>query len=194
MRSRNDPTILIESTDGTWFRAGVVYDGWDMSALLFTEAGQQADQGRRDRFFYHSSDSGGGGAELVAVRYGPWKLHMVTKGWGCQSDYPDKLCCADKPEGARIDLRGNGGLLFNVERDVSEVLPVANTSAEYKRWAPLLFSMASEYLATFHPAESQIGRGQNMSRFPCCSPGCTPLPDCCTCNKAATKGEGQSIV
>ena len=160
-----------------------------MSALLFTEAGQQADHGRRDRYFYHSSDSGGRGAELVAVRYGPWKLHLITKGWGCLPDYPDKLCCSNQPEGARIDLRADGGVLFNVERDVSEVVPLAHSSAEYKRWAPHLFSLASEYLASFHPAASEIGRGSNTTRFPCCSPGCTPLPDCCACAKATASNE-----
>ena len=29
--------------------SGVVYDGWDLSELLFTEAGQLADKGARDR-------------------------------------------------------------------------------------------------------------------------------------------------
>jgi arylsulfatase A-like enzyme len=40
---------------------GKVYDGWDMSALLFTPDGQNNDAGaakaaRRDRYFYHSSE------------------------------------------------------------------------------------------------------------------------------------------
>lgn len=50
------------------------YDGWDMAALLFTEAGQADDKSsalaaRRDRYFYHSSEDNTG--DLVAVRLGP---------------------------------------------------------------------------------------------------------------------------
>ena len=170
------------SLAGYKLELGVIYDGWDMSDLLFTAAGQRADLGRRDRYFYHSSDGAKPGAELVAVRYGPWKLHFVTKGWGCQADYPDKACCSNQPEGARIDVGASGGLLFNVERDMSEVLPISHSSAEFKRWAPVLNSMAAEYSQTYSPATvSQMGRGSSKDRFPCCSPGCTPLPDCCKC-------------
>ena len=32
-------------------------------------------------------------------------------------------------------------------------------------------------------AVSQVNRGNKPERFPCCSPGCTPLPQCCTCDK-----------
>eukprot|EP00664_Eupelagonemidae_sp_cell27_P010010 gene10010-5307_t len=41
--------------------AGKAYDGWDMSALLFTAAGQGSDKqaaraARRDRYFYHTPE------------------------------------------------------------------------------------------------------------------------------------------
>lgn len=156
---------------------GVIYDGWDMSALLFTTAGQLADTGRRDRYFYHTS--AGGSAELVAVRLGPYKLHLITEGWACEPDYPDKTCCSNQPEGKRASPPG--GILFNVERDLSEVLPLSAASHEYKKWAPVLFSMAAEYLKTYSVTTSQMKRGSSNDRFPCCSPGCTPLPECCTC-------------
>lgn len=29
---------------------------------------------------------------------------------------------------------------------------------------------------------SQVQRGNNVDRFPCCNPGCTPRPQCCTCD------------
>ena len=32
--------------------------------------------------------------------------------------------------------------------------------------------------------QSQVNRGERPDRFPCCSPGCTPLPHCCTCDKS----------
>lgn len=30
---------------------------------------------------------------------------------------------------------------------------------------------------------SEINRGGSAERFPCCSPGCTPLPYCCKCER-----------
>ena len=104
-----------------------------MSALLFSAAAQcdragyceaSMGLGRRDRYFYHSSEDDDG--DLVAVRLGPWKLHFLTKGSHCNDDFPDAECYAPPN-----DRRSVGGLLFNVERDMSEVLPLSNTSYEY---------------------------------------------------------------
>lgn len=120
---------------------------------------------------------------LVAVRLGPWKLHFVTKGSHCNNDFPDSECYAPS-----TDRRSSGGLLFNVERDMSEVLPLKNTSYEYQLWAPVLWQMALEYTENiFTEAErppSQIGRGGSVDRFPCCNT-CTPMPDCCSCNRTS---------
>jgi arylsulfatase A len=167
---------------------GKTYDGWDMSALLFGSAAQcdratrecstaGAAGARRDRYFYHTSEDSSG--SLVAVRLGPWKLHFVTKGSHCNNDFPDAACYAPS-----TDHRDVGGLLFNVERDMSEVLPLSNTSYEFKMWAPVLWSMALEYTTKiFSPADqppSQIDRGSSPDRFPCCNV-CTPMPNCCSC-------------
>jgi arylsulfatase A len=170
---------------------GKTYDGWDMAALLFSSAEQCGRGGacssgsvggaRRDRFFYHTSEDGAG--SLVAVRLGPWKLHFVTKGSHCNTDFPDPMCYAPS-----TDHRAAGGLLFNVERDMSEVLPLSNGSYEYKLWAPVLWQMALEYTTAIFPEEdrpaSQIGRGSNADRFPCCNV-CTPMPNCCSCNRTS---------
>eukprot|EP01051_Picozoa_sp_SAG22_P003618 SAG22_NODE_178_length_16142_cov_13.187995_19_plen_263_part_00 len=165
----------------------ITYDGWDMSQLLFTQAGQRADLGRRDRYFYHTSaSSGANSAALVAVRLGPWKLWWETAGWACEDDYPDEACCSNKPAGHSIDQRAAGGVLYNVERDTSEVLPIPHGSAEYKKWAPVLWSMAADYLANdFSTQASEMAKGSSKDRFPCGSPGCTPLPDCCTVGSAS---------
>ena len=134
---------------------GKVYDGWDMTELLFTAAGQGDDKAaaraaRRDRYFYHSSEDAAG--DLVAVRLGPWKLHFVTKGSHCDSTFPDAACYA-----ASKDQRPGGGILFNVERDMSEVLPLATTSFEYKLWAPVLWKMAFDYAQSWLPGTSGQG-------------------------------------
>ena len=74
-----------------------------------------------------------------------------------------------------------GGILFNVGRDMSEVLPLPHSSAEYKKWAPVLMSMAADYSKTYVTGESQMNKGNSPDRFPCCNPGCTPMPGCCKC-------------
>jgi len=80
---------------------------------------------------------------LQAVRLGPWKLHFNTKGSHCVNTFPDAQVAAStsitnpksnlhprphRPHdglgqcyAARMDRRASGGLLFNVERDMSEV-------------------------------------------------------------------------
>ena len=155
---------------------GKTYDGFDMSALLFTADGQQSSAGaaraaRRDRYFYHTSEDGAG--DLVAVRLGPWKLHFLTKGSHCVDSFPDPACYA-----AAQDRRAEGGLLFNVERDISEVLPIGSTTFEYRLWAPVLWSMAHDYADRFVPGVAGSAGGP---RFPCCQGNCTPFPDCCAC-------------
>lgn len=117
------------------------------------------------------------------MRLGPWKLHFVTKGSHCARTFPDAACYAPS-----ADRRAAGGLLFNVERDMSEVLPLDPTSFEYTLWAPVLWQMAYNYTESiFTEAErpgSEIGRGQAATRFPCCNE-CTPMPNCCACNRTA---------
>ena len=162
---------------------GKAYDGWDMSALLFTAAGQAApaEAKRRDRFFYHTSGDEGGQGALVAVRLGAWKLHFITKGSHCDKTFPDAECYAPAH-----DRRDDGGLLFNVERDVSEVLPLSTNSFEYKQWAPVLWHMAADYASAFapHVPPSQMTRGSSAERFPCCQK-CEPMPTCCACNRTS---------
>lgn len=171
-----------------------VYDGWDMSGLLFSTTAQcdkdskeacikssyAKELARRDRYFYHTSEDSTG--DLVAVRLGPWKLHFLTKGSHCDDTFPDAECYAPPK-----DRRPSGGLLFNVERDMSEVLPLSNTSYEYRQWAPVLWAMAIDYTTRVFPQSdrppSQIGRGNDRSRFPCCDK-CSPMPDCCSCTKS----------
>lgn len=96
--------------------------------------------------------------------------------------FPDAACHASTVD----DARSRGGLLFNLERDMSEVLPLSNTSYEYRRWAPLLWSMADDYAKATTAGASQMHRGQNNDRFPCCNK-CTPMPTCCKCGTTALR-------
>lgn len=153
------------------------YDGWDMSTVLFGKEQQHqiSPTSRRDRFFYHTSEDATG--DLVAVRLGAYKLHFLTKGSHCDSSFPDAECYA-----APNDRRQSGGLLFNVETDVSEVLPYDHNSDAYKIWAPKLWKMAYDYTRGWQPAASETAKGSSKDRFPCCT-SCSPMPDCCSCNR-----------
>lgn len=114
------------------------------------------------------------------MRLGPWKLHFLTKGSHCVSSFPDPECYAPPN-----DRRADGGLLFNVERDMSEVLPVSSSSFEYRLWAPVLWKMAYDYALNF--TAGHAGSGSGGQRFPCCQGSCTPFPDCCACNRTSPK-------
>ena len=173
LTSSLDWFFTFSALSGYALEPNVEYDGWDMSELLFTPAGQMADAGRRDRYFYHTSEASS--PRLVAVRYGAWKLHFQTQGSHCVDSFPDAACYAPAK-----DVRATGGLLFNVERDVSEVLPLSNVSFEYQKWAPLLWSMGADYAAGVWNGASEMSKGANADRFPCCNT-CSPMPTCCKC-------------
>ena len=100
---------------------------------------------------------------------------MQTQGSHCVNTFPDAACYAPA-----ADVRSAGGILFNVERDVSEVLPLSNKSFEYHKWAPLLWSMAADYSQAMWNGASEMKKGGSADRFPCCNT-CTPMPSCCKC-------------
>ena len=139
--------------------------------------------GPRDHFYYHTTkgaprmqDNSTGG--LMAIRKSQYKLHFFTQGSHCTNDYFDKFCYAPLQDWRAAPL------LYNLETDPGEVNAIANTTAEYSAVVPLLRQQAAAYIAAFVPdvPPSEIGKGGDAAtRFPCCSPGCTPRPACCEC-------------
>jgi arylsulfatase A len=179
------PTVA--SLAGVPLPANVPLDGMDLSPMLFAAAGRggtaaqlRAAPSPRDFFAYHTTKGAprlpDGGPGLMAFRKGGWKIHWYTQGSHCTSDYADDMCYAPLQNWTEAPL------LYNVETDPSEVLPFSNSTTEFQQWAPALRAAADEYLSTFESGVSQIGKGSDAkTRFPCCSPDCTPRPDCCKC-------------
>eukprot|EP00045_Choanoeca_perplexa_P004501 m.38675 g.38675 ORF g.38675 m.38675 type:complete len:525 (-) comp12608_c0_seq1:38-1612(-) len=165
------------------------YDGYDMTPCLF-----HGEPCNRDTFFYHSTQVGGNitnpGA-VMAVRAGPYKLHMYTQGSHCKDDYADELC----RDNAKLQDLTKSPLLFNVEYDPGEeVLLTNSTYGEFNAthtyddvvadlqaiyWRHV--NSFEEVPSQFEEVPSQIAKGTSPDRFPCCSPNCTPLPHCCAC-------------
>ena len=142
-------------------------DGFDMSGLLFFGL-----PGLREVNYYHKTDGGG---TLYAVRSGRYKLHLHTSGGLCLDTYYDAACYAKSVDHTESPI------LYNLEADPGEVNAVPASSAEYKEHAPRLRALADQHAASFWRAPSEMARGSNPERFPCCSPGCSPKPHCCKC-------------
>lgn len=103
-----------------------VMDGVDMSPILFG-----AGPGHRHMHFYYR------GARLMAVRKGPWKVHLMTQiGYGQKE--PEKH---DPP------------LLFQVEQDPSERFDVAK---EHPDVVADLLAEIERHKATIQPVKCQL--------------------------------------
>ena len=185
------PTIA--ALAGAPLIAGVALDGVDLSPMLFASAGPNGTAAQfgaapspRDFFFYHTTKGAprlaDGGPGLMAARKGAWKIHWFTQGSHCTSDYFDSMCYAG------LQNHTEAPLLFNLQTDPGEVVPFKSSTPEFQQWAPVLQAAADKYLATFVSGESQIAKGSDAkTRFPCCSPDCSPRPSCCKC---AQHGDG----
>ena len=96
--------------------------------------------------------------------------------------HPDLRVGADGDALAALRAAPNSTNEFRLTlvRDVSEVLPLRNTSFEFRKWAPVLWSIAVDYAASMQAGASQIDKGGSAERFPCCNQ-CSPMPTCCAC-------------
>ena len=96
------PTLMVLA--GTALPQDVVYDGMDLSPLLF-----DGESMPERPFFYYR------GPELYACRLGEWKAHFITQyGWGLPGDYEEH----DPPK------------LFNLYHDPSERFNRADQNLE----------------------------------------------------------------
>ena len=102
--------------------------------------------------------------DLYAIRCGQYKAHFITRSG---FDFSDEGTFQDPP------------LLFNVEWDPSEAIPLDVTDPTYAVELKKLTLQADIHLSTVDKASSQY-LAQNMSRVPCCprdSPEDVNLPD-----------------
>ena len=156
-------------------------DGFDISEYLL---GQRQDS-PRTVFFYHSTFGGGPrarpdttGGGLMAIRSGAYKLHFFTAGSHCDKTFPDAMCY-----GAMTNI-SNAPLLFNVEQSPGEIINIDPSSDEYKTVTQELITLADQHRAKMEQEAmtSEIGKGSNGDRFPCCNE-CPKgqRPGCCRC-------------
>merc|ERR1712000_578848 len=92
---------------------------------------------------------------LYAIRCGPYKAHFITRSGFNFSD-PGEV--HDPP------------LLFNVEWDPAEAIPLNTSKPQYQAIAKSLTLAADEHVRNTEPYPSQYLQ-QNMSVVPCCPRG-----------------------
>eukprot|EP00039_Didymoeca_costata_P008507 m.112908 g.112908 ORF g.112908 m.112908 type:complete len:561 (+) comp14110_c0_seq3:40-1722(+) len=170
-----------------------VIDGVDIQGVLF-----HGSPSNRTDFIYFDS---GSPARIMAVRVGKWKLHMFTHGSHCSPPFPDSNCY-DKQYKTKSDYGGQP-LLINLEEDPGEaqlqtsvcnpdgsvIDPRCHLQQEVDEIVANLTAFYNKYVNdTSLWATSQIDRGSNLTRFPCCSPQCTPRPYCCSCDHNNSEG------
>ena len=56
-----------------------------------------------------------------------------------------------------------------------------------------LTELYHSHVAQFPLVVSQVWRGSEPSRFPCCNPGCSPLPDCFHCETTAQQALASAL-
>lgn len=177
-------------------------DGVDLSPLLQQEVARADAQRRQLQGGYTGSDPAVGtrspqvtpyppppvpasprevfpywrGNLLMAVRWRLFKAHFHTMGWaGSAASIPrDPSCYAgleshDPP------------LLFDLGRDEWEQYPLNVSQPGLVEVVQHMQALRAQLQQDLQFAPSQIDKGSSPSRFPCCSPSCTPLPHCCAC-------------
>ena len=182
------------------------------SALLHPE---DASASPREFFHYYSTmevDELSGGLtrpRLMAVRNQRYKMHRFTapcpvgrpKTGRADWTYPDaNLCLAPAANWTGKEL------LFDLNIDPGENVPRTPCDWDGDWPAPpswhsgcmpkalykaTIAELSIEYkkeLARVPNVTSRTHEGQGNERFPCCSPGCSPLPHCCQCKDGQAPG------
>jgi arylsulfatase A-like enzyme len=115
-------------------------DGYDLSATL-----KRGTPSPRQTLLYYASN-GGYPAPLVAVRQGPYKLHLQVPQQG-RGGGPAAQGSADGP---KVEL-------YNLDEDPSEKFDLAATQPEK---VSELRRIAEEHMKVVTPGPNQLGRGQ----------------------------------
>ena len=126
---------------------------------------------------------------IYAARAAQWKVHWAIQG-SLQSGTAniDAMCRPSQP----YELLASP-LVFNVEQDPGEEYPLNASDpdpavrAEYTQALAAATAVADAHTARFewYKGGPLLNTGPfNVKMQPCCKPGCTPFPSCCTCGNA----------
>jgi arylsulfatase A len=150
-------------------------DGVDMSPILFEETRKS----NRDVYFYYPTDPSPEDG-VFATRYQQYKAHFFTKGGLAGKPYRDEDCWGSTPK-----TKHDPPLLFDLLSDPSERFPLSGK--EYDLVIQQITNMTMKFNENMIWHDSEI-HGSNSSAMPCCRPGCSPFPSCCTCGQEFQKG------
>lgn len=149
------PTFL--SFAGLELPSDRVYDGVNLEKLLLSSKDFSSAVGGGDSpdldpheciYLWREKD-------LYAIRCGQYKAHFITRSG---FDFSDKGTVQDPP------------LLYNVEWDPGEAIPLNTTFVKNKKILDELTLAATAHKATIEHVPSEY-IAQNMSRVPCCPRG-----------------------
>ncbi len=116
---------------------------------------------------------------IFAVRHKQYKAHFWTEG--------SSLSCGSKtcdPDCKNGNLkRHDPPLLFDLHLDPSEQYNLSNDSS-YEGLISEITQLKKQYDEKMVFGLSQIKRGGEKDLDPCCSPKCSPFPQCCRCSSS----------
>lgn len=156
-------------------------------------------QSKRETMFYYPTDPSEK-YSVFAVRWGKYKAHYYTRGT-LPSDFltftfflhvtsfftshnsgathsettPDQDCSL-----FAFQKYHDPPLLFDLESDPSENYNL--TGPDWDSVRKQIKVLKEQFEATMVFGESEIGKGKDPDLQPCCTPDCSPKPDCCRCS------------
>eukprot|EP00756_Hemistasia_phaeocysticola_P046676 Hpha_TRINITY_DN20480_c0_g1::TRINITY_DN20480_c0_g1_i1::g.64180::m.64180/K01134/ARSA; arylsulfatase A len=151
-----------------------IIDGVDLSAVLFADGAPP-----RDSFMYYPQMPSPG-VGLFAARGERYKAHYITKGSNQMGNTTvDTACHVSTPL-----TRHSPPLFYDLLTDPSEQSPLDVSDPRYRQALAEIDAKVAAHKATltWTNAKSQLSRPQHDTNQPCCTAGCTPWPECCSCD------------
>jgi len=124
-----------------------IIDGQDMLPIM-----KGTGKSQHEAYYYwggHSTDKISG---LWAVRWGPYKMHWISK-----ESVGGKVTFHDPP------------LLFNIEQDLSERLNISSTSDEYEGIRKKMENLREAHIQSVKPVPNQMALGSDPKYAVCCN-------------------------
>jgi N-acetylgalactosamine-6-sulfatase len=146
-----------------------IIDGTSLTDTLF--AGQVTN---RPMFYYR-------GDELMAVRYGLYKMHLWTWSnhlWQYESGID--FCPGMEIEGVTTHAQVNrtdNPVLIHLGRDPSERFPISNTTAEYQEQVTTIRAIVADHKAQLVPGVPSLNWCDNAA-MEWTPPGCELINQC----------------